>query len=78
MDPAKVATMQEWPEPQNVKDVQSFLGFANFYRQFVKGYSQIVVPMTWLTQKDTCFVWLAECSQLFATLKKVFTMALVL
>jgi hypothetical protein len=32
MDPAKVATIQEWPEPQNVKDVQSFLGFANFYR----------------------------------------------
>jgi hypothetical protein len=31
MDPAKVATIQEWPEPQNVKDIQSFLGFANFY-----------------------------------------------
>jgi hypothetical protein len=31
MDPAKVATIQEWPEPRKVKDVQSFLGFANFY-----------------------------------------------
>jgi hypothetical protein len=31
MDPAKVATVQEWPEPRNIKDVQSFLGFANFY-----------------------------------------------
>jgi hypothetical protein len=39
MDPAKVATVQEWPEPRNVKDVQSFLRFANFYRWFVKGYS---------------------------------------
>jgi hypothetical protein len=32
MDPAKVPTVQEWPEPRNVKDVQSFLGFTNFYR----------------------------------------------
>jgi hypothetical protein len=32
MDPAKVATVQEWPEPWNIKDIQSFLGFANFYR----------------------------------------------
>jgi hypothetical protein len=56
MDPAKVATVQEWPEPRNVKDVQSFLGFTNFYEQFMQGYSQIIAPMTWLTQKDTCFV----------------------
>jgi hypothetical protein len=51
MDPAKVVTIQEWPEPRNVKDVQSFLGFANFYRRFIKGYSNIVAPMTRLTGK---------------------------
>jgi hypothetical protein len=78
MDPAKVATVQEWPEPRNVKDVQSFLGFANFYRRFVKGYSQIVAPMTQLTRKDICFIWSDECSQSFETLKKAFTMAPVL
>jgi hypothetical protein len=78
MDPAKVATVQEWPEPQNVKDVQSFLRFANFYRRFVKGYSQIVAPMTRLTRKDTRFLWSAECSQSFETLKKAFTTAPVL
>jgi hypothetical protein len=78
MDLAKVATVQEWPEPRNVKDVQSFLGFANFYRRFVKSYSQIVAPMTWLTRKDTRFVWLEECSKSFETLKKAFTMAPVL
>jgi hypothetical protein len=55
MDPAKVATIQEWPEPRNVKDVQSFLGFANFYRRFIKGYSAIVAPMTLLTRKNTPF-----------------------
>jgi hypothetical protein len=78
MDPAKVATVQEWPEPRNVKDVQSFLRFANFYRSFVKGYSQIVAPMTQLTWKDTCLVWSDECSQSFETLRKVFTTAPVL
>jgi hypothetical protein len=35
MDPAKVTTIQEWPIPRNVKDVQSFLGFVNFHRRFV-------------------------------------------
>ena len=35
MDPAKVKTIQDWPEPQKVKDVQSFLGFANFYRCYI-------------------------------------------
>jgi hypothetical protein len=61
IDPAKVATIQEWPIPQNVEDVQSFLGFANFYRCFVKGYSNIVAPMTQLTRKNTYFVWSEEC-----------------
>jgi predicted aspartyl protease len=63
IDPAKVTTIQEWPIPRNVKDVQSFLGFANFYRCFVKGYSNIVAPMTRLTRKNTRFVWSEECSR---------------
>jgi hypothetical protein len=44
----------------------------------MKGYSQIVAPITRLTQKDTRFIWLAECSQSFETLKKAFTTAPVL
>ena len=46
MDPAKVATILEWPEPRNVKDIQSFLGFANFYRRFINGYSKMIQPLT--------------------------------
>ena len=46
MDPAKVQTIQDWPEPRKVKDIQSFLGFANFYRRFISEYSNIVVPLT--------------------------------
>jgi hypothetical protein len=56
MDLVKVATIQEWPAPRNVKDVQIFLGFANFYRRFIKGYSNIVSPMTCLTQKNMRFI----------------------
>ena len=42
----KVQTIQDWPEPQKVHDIQSFLGFANFYRQFIHSYSDIKVPLT--------------------------------
>ena len=41
MDPIKVARVQDWKTPKNVKDVRSFLGFCNFYSQFIKGFSQI-------------------------------------
>ena len=78
VDPAKIATIMEWPAPENVKDVRSFLGFACFYRRFVQGYSQIVAPMTNLTRKDTPFVWSADCQQAFATLKSAFTSAPIL
>ena len=46
-------TIQDWPEPRKVKDIQSFLGFANFYRRFISEYSDIVVPLTRLTRKGT-------------------------
>ena len=55
MDPAKVDTIINWPTLMNVKDVQSFLGFANFYRRFIYGYSKIAAPLTRLTCKDVAF-----------------------
>jgi hypothetical protein len=78
IDLAKVAMIQEWPEPRNVKDVQSFLRFANFYRWFIKGYSTIVTPITLLTRKNMPFIWTDECSKSFKALKQAFTMALIL
>ena len=53
MDPSKVQTIQDWPEPWKVKDIQSFLGFANFYQCFILDYSDIVIPLTRLTCKGT-------------------------
>ena len=46
MDSAKVQIIQDWPEPRKVKDIQSFLGFANFYHRFIPNYSNITVPLT--------------------------------
>lgn len=45
MDPERVATIQEWPEPQGYRDILVFLGFANFYRRFIDRYSQMAAPM---------------------------------
>ena len=53
MDPGKVSAMIEWLEPRKVKDIQSFLGFTNFYRRFISDYSKITVPLTCLTHKGT-------------------------
>jgi len=52
MSDDKVKIIQDWPEPKKVKDIQSFLGFTNFYHWFIFNYSDIVIPLTHLTQKD--------------------------
>jgi len=61
MDQKKIDSVLAWPEPRNVKDVQAFLGFANFYRCFIHGYSEIVVPLTRLTRKNTAFDFNKKC-----------------
>jgi len=78
MDPVKVQTIQDWPEPRKVKDVQSFLDFANFYRQFIHEYSKIVVPLTRLTQKDLKWNFSDACRDAFNKLKTAFLSAPVL
>ncbi|KAG5726085.1 hypothetical protein E4T56_gene1635 [Termitomyces sp. T112] len=78
MDPTKVDAILNWPSPQNVKEVQSFLGFANFYRRFIDNYSRITKPLNRLTWKDTPWDWDSKCQSVFLLLKKAFTSALVL
>jgi len=51
MSPDKIKDVLEWPEPRSVKDVQSFLGFANFYRRFIEGYSRVTAALSNLTKK---------------------------
>jgi len=45
----KIKIIQDWPKPKKVKNIQSFLGFANFYCWFIFNYSDIVIPLTHLT-----------------------------
>ena len=73
MDPEKVKAIQEWESPKSVKGVRSFLGFANFYRQFIKNFAALAAPLTKLTRKLTEFFWGKEQQNAFETLKKLFT-----
>jgi len=74
----KVKIIQDWPEPKKVKDIQSFLDFANFYCQFIFNYSDIVIPLTYLTQKDIPWKFNFSYCDAFNSLKKVFIFTLIL
>ena len=78
MSEDKVKIIQEWPEPRKVKDIQSFLGFANFYRRFIYDYSSVVIPLTRLTRKSAVWNFSDACRSAFNALKKAFTSAPVL
>src|SRR5882672_3944040 len=78
METAKTNAVSIWPTPTNLKAVQAFLGFANFYRQFIVGFSDIIIPLICLTHKDTPFSWGAYHTKAFGTLKHAFTMEPIL
>ncbi|GBG64360.1 hypothetical protein CBR_g41560 [Chara braunii] len=66
---AKVASIRDWPRPQTVTEVRSFLGMTGYYRPFVKNYSTIASPLTDLTRLDTPWEWTEECEASFKKLK---------
>ncbi|GBG66421.1 hypothetical protein CBR_g61465 [Chara braunii] len=74
----KVAAVQDWPRPANIRDVRSFLGLASYYRKFIKNFSVIAAPLTDLTKKDTSFLWTSECQEAFTRLKEALIHAPVL
>jgi hypothetical protein len=57
MDPVKVAGVADWPTPTNKKEVQSFVGFINFYRRFISDFSHHACALFDLTMKDVRFIW---------------------
>jgi len=73
MSDDKVKIIHDWLEPKKVKDIQSFLGFANFYRQFIFNYSDIIIQLTCLTQKDIPWNFDFFYQDAFNSLKKAFT-----
>jgi transposase InsO family protein len=78
MCPQKVQTIQQWPRPTNVKQLQSFLGFSNYYRKFISNYSGLAAPLTALLRKDVPFVFAVPQQQAFESLLKSFTTAPIL
>ncbi|KAI2665792.1 Transposon Tf2-9 polyprotein [Labeo rohita] len=76
MDEGKVDAVVSWPKPNSIKELQRFLGFANFYRRFIQGFSHITNPLTNLLKgHPKTLNWTTEASTAFETLKKAFTQA---
>jgi RNase H-like domain found in reverse transcriptase/Reverse transcriptase (RNA-dependent DNA polymerase) len=78
MDPIKVARVSEWPVPSNKKEVQSFLGFTNFYQWFIQDFSHYAQPLFDLTKKDAIWKWDSNKQTTFIVLKEKITSAPVL
>lgn len=69
-NPDNVEKVQKWHEPKTVKEVQSFLGLANYYRRFISGYSEIARPLIDLTRKGAMFEFTDECRGAFEKIKQ--------
>ncbi|KAL0411645.1 UNVERIFIED_CONTAM: Transposon Tf2-11 polyprotein [Sesamum latifolium] len=70
MDPKKVQAIEEWKPPSDVHDLRSFLGLVNYYKRFVKSYSEIARPMTDLLKKTEIWNWTPQCQESFDRLKR--------
>ncbi|KAG1927055.1 retrotransposable element [Pimephales promelas] len=78
MDPDKVRAVLDWAVPDSRVALQRFLGFAHFYRHFIRNFSQVAAPLTALTLSKTRFVWSGNAQDAFDHLKRLFTSAPIL
>ncbi len=70
MDEQKVRAVVNWPQPTTLKELQRFLGFANFYRRFIRNFSTIAAPMTSMIKAGTqCLTWSSAAIAAFWSLK---------
>ena len=69
-DPSKIESVKDWPRPENVTEVRSFLGLASYYRKFIPNFAEKAVPLTQLTKKNQPYVWSEKCEEAFRQLKK--------
>ncbi len=73
MDPKKVDSLLKRAPPKTIKQVQQFLGLANFFRNFIIFFAKILKPIYLLLKKDTKFIWTAECQKAFEEIKNILT-----
>ena len=71
VSPEKVSAVRDWPQHENVTDVRSFLGTANYYSRFCKDFATIATPLHRLTDKRVRFIWQAEHQRAFDTIKEM-------
>ena len=75
VDKAKIEVIEQLPTLVNIKGIHNFLGYAGFYRQFIKDFSQISRTLTHLLAMDVPFEFINECLNAFHTLKKALILA---
>ena len=78
MNSVKVSIIVKWLTLMNIKDIQSFLSFTNFYQRFIYDYSKLASPLTHLIKKNILFESITECQFTFDALKKVFMSDVIL
>jgi hypothetical protein len=66
----KIRTILDWSTPKNVTELRSFFGLCSYYRQFVRGFSQLGAPLTDLT-KHGAFIWTEKSQETFDHMKEV-------
>ena len=74
-DPDKIRAIRDWEAPTTQTGVRSFLGFANYYRMFIREFSRIVAPLNSITGKKVMFSWGPAQEDAFHTLKSLFAEA---
>ena len=77
-DPEKVKAVIDFPQPKDLKSVQSFVGLCSYYRKFIRNFATIARPLTDLTKKDRPFIWDIEQQNSFDELKTLMTTTVIL
>lgn len=78
MDLAKIKTIMDWPQSKYLKDIRSFLGFANFYWRFIYSYSNLAASLVNFTKKDISWKWTEKIRNAFNKLRSAFISDIIL
>ena len=78
IDPEQVEAVMSWERPKSVFEIRIFLGFAGYYRRFIKDFTRLAAPMTRLTWNEVKFEWNDLCERAFQELKMRLTSSPIL
>ena len=78
VDPSKTKRIATWPVPESTREVQQFMGLANYYRRFIQDFATLARPLHQLTEKGASFRWMPDCEHAFCELKRRLTSAPIL